>query len=222
MEAIIPIVVVSIVLLIIGFGIYFGHKYEKERTARFEAIALEMGLQFFPEGESAVISQFSSTHLFQQGRRRKFRNMICGDTDALKLAVFGYQYTVGNGKNSHTHHQSVMAFQSSSLELPEFELRPEHFFHKIGKALGYQDINFDAHPVFSKQFILRGPDEQAIRLFFTPERLKALESRPGISIESGKTFLVFYRQRKRVKPEELRAFMQEGFEIHKVICGAAS
>jgi hypothetical protein len=71
----------------------------------------------------------------------------------------------------------VISFQSSLLSLPEFELRSENMFHKIGKAFGCQDINFESHPEFSKRYLLRGADEEAVRTFFTPEMRVAWVSR---------------------------------------------
>ena len=106
-----------------------------------------------------------------------------------------------------------MTFHSPDLSLPSFELRPEHMFHKIGQALGYQDIDFDSHPTFSKQFLLRGPNEAAIRDFFTPELLEFFESHPGVSVEAAGDRMIFYRASKRIKPEDVRSFMEAGFKI---------
>jgi len=52
------------------------------------------------------------------------------------------------------------------LRLPTFSLRPESFFHKIGAAIGMQDIDFEEHADFSDNFVLTGDDEQLVRQFF--------------------------------------------------------
>jgi len=44
----------------------------------------------------------------------------------------------------------------NKLKLPFFELKPENTFHKIGQVFGYQDIDFEAFPNFSKGYLLRG------------------------------------------------------------------
>ncbi|MGI9471696.1 MAG: hypothetical protein ACR2NZ_09210, partial [Rubripirellula sp.] len=107
----------------------------------------------------------------------------------------------------------VMSFRSVNLDLPAFELRPESVFHRIGKVLGYQDIDFESHPEFSKRYLLRGQDEDAVRAMFTPELLSFFESQEKVSAEASGDLLVFYRAGKRLKPEMIRAFMEEGFAI---------
>ncbi|MEC9473853.1 MAG: hypothetical protein VX584_04130, partial [Actinomycetota bacterium] len=68
---------------------------------------------------------------------------------------------------------------AEDLQLPTFVIRPENLFHKIGSTFGYQDIDFDAHPTFSKRYLLRGPDEEAIRNTFTDEFLSSYERHKG-------------------------------------------
>lgn len=61
---------------------------------------------------------------------------------------------------------------------------------KIGAAIGFQDIDFDNHPEFSRSFVLKGENEQAIRHFFDTKMLElfakrkksCVESRPGVFI----------------------------------------
>jgi hypothetical protein len=214
MEVIFPILVIVIVTGIIGIAIYVNHQQEKKRTEKFGAIADELGLQFFPTETPTVNAAVQSFRLFNQGHGREFKNIIFGQTEEVTLSIFSYKYTIGGGKNSHTHHQSVCCVQSSQLQLPEFGLSPENFFHRIGQIFGYQDINFDTHPSFSKQFLLRGPEEDAIRTFFTARRLDYFESNPGISIEANGDRFIVFRASKRIQPEEVRSFMEQGFEVY--------
>ena len=203
--------------MLIGAIVYAAHKYEQARTERFQEVAEDLGLEFFPTGDPAVQEAIGHLRLFNQGHGRRTQNMLSGQTDDIEIAIFGYRFITGGGKNQQTHHQSVISFQSPNLSLPEFELRPEHFFHKIGQAFGYKDIDFDSHPIFSKRFLLRGPDEAAIREFFKPELLEFFESHQGVSLEATGDRLIYYRARKRIKPEEVRSFMEEGFGVYAVM-----
>lgn len=214
MEILFPIAAILVVICVIGVAIYFSHRHEKAQTEKFKSIAEQLGLQFFPTEEPSVTASVGNFRLFNQGHGREFKNIIFGQTEDVTLSIFNYRYTVGGGKNSHTHHQSVCCFQSPQLRLPEFGLSPEHFFHRIGAIFGYQDINFDTHPSFSKQFLLRGPEEDQIRTFFSPTRLEYFESHPGISIEANGDRFILFRASKRIKPEEVRSFMEQGFEVY--------
>lgn len=212
-----------IVSLTLVAGLIFAvQKHEKERAERIRTIADEMGLQFSADGDSVVSDAIGHLRLFNQGQGRKFSNMISGQADDVEIAMFGYRFTTGGGNQRQTHQQSVICFQSPLLALPDFEIRPESVFHKIGKALGYQDINFDSHPVFSKRFLLRGPEETAIREFFRPDILEFFESRQGVSVEASGDRLIYYRARKRIKPEEVKPFMEEGFQVYALLTSSTS
>jgi hypothetical protein len=84
----------------------------------------------------------------------------------VKAAVFDYIYVTGSGKSQQTHYQTVVYLEPVNLALPMFSLRPETLFHRMLSAFGYQDIDFGQRPEFSKQYILRGQNELAIRQTF--------------------------------------------------------
>lgn len=210
----VPLVIGGIILFV-GAIIFFSHMYEKKQTEAMRAIADELSLSFHPDGDGLIQQTCQKMHLFDQGRRRKFRNMLTGDANNVSMAIFTYQYTTGGGKHQQTHSQTVIFFQATDLSLPEFEVRPEHVFHKIGKVFGYKDINFDSHPQFSKQYLLRGPNEDAIRNYFDLDRLDFIETLgKRISLEARHDHMIFYRPGKRIKPDAIREFMAEGFRVY--------
>ena len=79
-----------------------------------------------------------------------------------------------------------------------------------------QDINFDSHERFSKSYLLRGEDEDEIRKTFTDAVLSFYENQTGISTEAGRDQLIFYRAGKRIKAEEVVAFLKEGSSVFKL------
>jgi hypothetical protein len=217
MEAPLIILFIGGFFLVVGLFIFAVYKYEKARTEQFQAVSDELGLQFHPKGDPAFQSSISHHRLFNQGHSRRTKNMIFGQTEDIELAIFGYRYTTGSGKHQQTHQQTVISIQSPHLALPEFELRPENFLHKIGKVFGFTDVNFDSHPLFSKRFLLRGSDVAAIRDLFTSELLEYFETQEGVSVEATKDGLIFYRASKRIKPTDVRAFMEEGFRVYGIL-----
>lgn len=202
--------------LLIALWIYAIWQREKKRTAALKNLAAELHLQFFPTGDASLVEALDKFHLFSQGYSKKIRNMLHGENQNTELAIFDYRYTTGSGKNSTTSKQTVIYFRSPTLDLPHFAVRPEGIFHKIGGALGYQDIDFQAHPQFSQMYLLRGDDEPGIRKLFDEERIAFFENHPKISVEGADNQLIFYRHRKRSRPEEVRQFMDEGFRVFKL------
>ena len=120
-----------------------------------------------------------------------------GNSGDAYVTIMDYQFTTGGGKNSSTFRQTVIVFESDELQLPSFSLRPENFFHKIGSAFGYQDIDFDSFPEFSKNYLLRGINEQAVRDTFNYDILSYCERQKNLCLEGVDKRLIYYQSGKR-------------------------
>ena len=199
-------VIVAVIIIVINY-------YEKKRREALLNLSRLMGYSFTEKGDKSLQASLNHFHLFSRGHSRKIKNVMTRRSDDTDITVMDYRYTTGGGKNSRTWRQTVILYKCSRLRLPAFTLRPENVFHKIGSAFGYQDINFDTHPTFSKQYLLRGAEEQAVRQLFNGERLAYYERHKGLSTEGADDGLVYYRSSKRVPPEKIRAFIEEGAKV---------
>lgn len=217
MDSLIPLIIVIAIATLIGGGFAYSFYAAKKRRESMLEHAESMGLTFFPEGDEALLERLSLFKLFNQGHSRKMKNLIQGDSGEVKIAIFDYHYTTGGGKNSQHHLQSIVALQSGQLVCPDFTMRPEGMFDKIGSALGFQDIDFESHELFSKSFVLQGSNEEAIRRYFTPSVLDFFASKPGISVEAQNGTLFFYRARKRIQPQEIKDNLAQAYEVFGVM-----
>ena len=208
-----PIVFFAAFFLFIAAVIAYGFVAERKRTTAFGEAAAELGFTFDPAPRANLPDDLTDMYLFTQGRSRRARNILRGRTADLDVTIFDYHYTTGSGKNRTTYNQTVACFRTGDLHLPTFSLRPESFWHRLGGLFGMTDIDFDTHPVFSKAYLLKGPEEDAVRGVFPPDVLEFFEERPGVCVEADSKVLVFYRQNTRIDPKTLRAFMAEGFEV---------
>ena len=201
-------------------------KGSEQRTKEFKRISEQLGMTFSARVKGRAKDRATPPlPLFGEGRSRVVTNMLHGDSELLGFAeefevrIFAYRYMISSGKSSHAVRQSVICFQSPQLNLPKFQLRPEHFFDKIGSKLGYQDIDFESHPTaaeFSKKYLLRGRGEQKIRALFTDEVLAFFAGQDKICVEGFSSHLCFYRALKLIEPEDIPAFMKEGFEVFRL------
>ncbi len=189
---------------------------ETKRAAAMAAAAAALKLNFQKKCGPDIIRELREFHLLQRGHSGRIMNLISGSAMNLDLRVFDYSYTISGGKSNTVVTQTVISFTSPELELPDFELAPETFLHRIGEAFGARDIDFAEHPGFSKHYRLRGADEAAVRTLFGRNIREAFEARPGFSMEGRDHTLLFYRRGKRIRPEVLKDFMAEGFEILKL------
>jgi hypothetical protein len=186
---------------------------ERKRTEAFRRAADEMGFEFTPDPGEGVLRRYPGFHLFSQGRRPDVRNLLRGRAGGLEVSIFDYSYVTGSGKSRHTWRQTVLAFEFDDADLPGFSLRPEMWFHKIGQWLGYKDIDFDTHPGFSRKYVLRSAEEEAVRGIFNDHVLEYYEANPNVCTEGCGGRLVYYRALKRIDPSEVRSFLEEGFRV---------
>lgn len=179
----------------------------RKRAKAVESAAISMGFTYEGDGKnlSGQIGK-APVHLFSMGHSKVINNVLRGPSG---LVIFDYQYTTGGGRYSNTQYQTVAAFTYPAASIPTFQLGPEHWYHKVGNIVGFQLIRFDSNPSFTKRFLLRGPNESAIRSFFVPPLLSYFESlpeKPSWCIEATGPLLLLYVSGHRAKPEMLRDF----------------
>jgi len=203
-----------VVVLVIGGSFWYSLVQSKKRTEAFKQQASSMGLQFNRDG-SEVRQRLMGLNLMNVGRAQRARNLISGDSGDVKISIFDYNYTTGNGKQSRTHHQTVVALESAGIHAPAFSMRQQNaFLDKIGKFFGGQDIDFESHPTFSKMFVLKGPEEKIIRNFFTPELLTFFETKVGHSIEGANGQMILYKNGSRTDPEKVKDLLASAYEVY--------
>ena len=205
------IVLGGVVVVIIVIYIFWYH--ENRRQKALKQIAESLNFTFSRKGDTSLLDALGDFHVFSQGHSRRISNVLTGRFNDIPMMVMDYKYTTGGGKSSHIWQQTVLAFESDKLVLPGFILRPENLFDKIGSFLGKKDINFESAPVFSKRYLLRGDDEESIRKLFNEWVFEYYERHPGLSTEGHGKKLIYYRVSKRVSPDRIQAFLQEGYEI---------
>ena len=204
--------IVLIIGLIAVIGIYSWQK-EKERTQALQLTASQLGWSFAASAPLNMIAGLERFALFNQGHSKQIKNFMYGEASGTKAAVFDYVYVTGYGKHRQTHYQSVVYLEPVGLSIPNFSLRPEGILYKVFTAFGYQDIDFGQRPEFSKEYILRGPDEQAIRRTFNDGLLSFYETYPGTCTDGGGNQLFVYRGGYRFQPQEIQSYVGLGLNV---------
>ena len=199
-----PILFAFTVLAFVIFLIFYNRKKERERTEQLRAVAAQLVWNFAEEAPFNMIAGLEQFTLFNQGHSKQIKNFMYGEANGVKAAVFDYTYVTGSGKHRQVHNQSVTYLESGNLRAPYFSLRPEGFFTKIMQAFGYQDIDFGQRPEFSKQYLLRGQDEIAIRQTFNDGLLSFFENYADTCADGGGNQLFVFRAGHRFQPQEIQ------------------
>ena len=185
----------------------YRRKKAGERLLAMQAVANQLQWNFAETAPLNMIAGLEHFALFSQGHSKRIKNFMYGEANGVKAAVFDYIYVTGYGKNSQTHYQTIAYLEPGNLRVPYFSLRPEGFFTKFLTAFGYQDINFGQRPEFSKKYLLRGQDEQAIRQTFNDALLSFFESYQGTSVDAGGNQLFLFRAGQRCQPQEIQSYL---------------
>ena len=210
-------IILTPLIAIFVFAVYFAVEYAKRK--RREGVALfasELSLEYRPLSLPTDLGITVPFQLLSLGRSKEISNVVVADTQDTVAVMFDYKYVTGGGKNSATHRLSVVFFSSKLLNTPDFTMRPERWFHRLGQVFGIKDINFQSHPVFSSQFLLQASDENAIRSWMSMNRLTALEKHKDTCIESMGSQCLIYKT-MQVQPRNLRAWLEEAFTIFSIL-----
>jgi hypothetical protein len=92
-----------------------------------------------------------------------------------------------DGKTTtHTHHFSYLLVHLPFQQTPGLFIRPEGFFDKIKRAMGFDDIDFESAE-FSKRFYVTSTDKRFAYDVIHPAMMEFLLDRdpPAIDVEQG-------------------------------------
>ncbi len=204
-----PILVGLVVAAVVVSVILMGRRAARKRAEAMQATAVDMGFAFEAQGDVGQLAALGDFPLYSHGHSKAAINVMTGRSGGRDMKVFDYRYTTGGGKNSHTWNQTVAVYPGVARGLPDFVLAPERFVDRIAQIFGYQDIDFESNPVFSKEYLLRGPDETAIRAAFGIDTLSFLECQPGWTIEVRSGNVAIYRSGRRLDPGIVPSFLAE-------------
>jgi hypothetical protein len=200
---VLALVVVMIVVVIVMW------RKERERTEALRGVAEAAGLAFEPKAEVSAVRALGDVQLFARGHSKGVTNLMTGRLGDQQVAVFDYQYTIGSGKAKRTTMQTVVLLPSAKRSLPDLQMAPENPLTRIAEAFGYQDIDIDSSPEFSRCYILRGPDEAAIRAALSPGAMSYFSEHEGWTVEVQSGTVGIYRNDSRPKAVDMRTFIED-------------
>ncbi len=189
-------------------------KQEAKRKLALDDVAESLGL-VYSEVADGVLDGVPELPLFIIRSRRGVANLLEGEYEGLSVHIFDFTYFSSIGTNPAPTSQTVVMMRSPQLRLPDFALQPEGVFDKIEAAVGFQDVDFDSHPEFSKRYRLCGHDEEAIRAAFGPGILSGLESTWGLHVEGSGDTMIVYRPRQNLSADAIPAFLAQGVWLAK-------
>lgn len=139
-------------ILLIVWAIRYGKRKNREKNLKYQDFALRLNLKY---GERA--------HLFIKlpALTGTFRN------NPVEI----YEKVTGSGK--HQTYFTIITYTGTPHNF-QFSIGKEHFFSKMGKKIGFKDIEFDNHEL-DKKFLFKSKDEDQFRALMNYKILHDLE-----------------------------------------------
>jgi len=219
----IPFVFSLFALGFVGTMLWHRHRAALARTASMKLLAQSLGLSFTDQDSFGLVRQLQGFNLFERERRRWFRNgkitnVLRGIVGETEVYLFDYTYKVQAGKTPKEISQTVFFANDKNWFLPDFHLKPERWWHKLQAKLGLgADINFEENPDFSEKFWLKGAFEEQVRQEFTPALQGFLSEKPPAHLEGSNYYLLGYKPRKKLDPQEAQLFFKNCCEIVQML-----
>jgi len=213
-------------LFALGFAstvLWHKHKEAISRKIALEQLAEKLGLTFSAKDSFGLARQLSGFELFKRERSRwlgkgAITNVMRGLVGETEVYLFDYSFKVQAGKAQKTVTQTVFFANDKSWFLPNFQLKPEHWWHKLQTKLGLtSDINFEENQKFSEKFWLKSEFEAVVRQQFTPKLQGFLSERPPAHLEGSNYYLIGYKPRNKMNVQEASFFYQHCCEIVQLL-----
>ncbi len=199
----------GIIISIAAAGAALAYYFSWKRGKDVEQLAVSAGLPYSAAGPDVNVLEAAGLGIFRLGHSRKAANLVKTQARSGVISFFDYRYVTSGGKNSHVHNFTLALVECSGSPVPCFELKPESFIYKIGEAVGFKDIDLPAFPLFSDKYRLTGPDEAAVRLFFTPQRAAWFERNLGLRVQGAPGYIVISKRDGYLPVNAWGGFMED-------------
>ncbi len=194
--------------------------HNPSREGQMRAVAHRLKMDFVLQEEYSVTREVSDFELFRQGQNRVANNIMQKQDEWMedRIKIFDYQFETGYGKSRRLVAQTVFLMRSKNLGLPQFVMKPETIFNKLGSYLGMQqDIDFERFPKFSGNYLLQGDDEDYIRFKMTDEILHFFSRERGWHMEGVNYYLILYKENQRLRANSIPQLYERGMGLFNIL-----
>lgn len=191
--------------------------FARRRRLALEQLAESLGFTFTAVAGDEIRADIPKFALLHTGRQPQIENLLSGSTATTQVLIFDWRFVTGSGKNIQTHVSTVIAIQSTELQLPHWLCRPESVLDWIGLTSDGRDIDFEDQPLFSQKYHLHGNNEQRLRRLFDSEVCTFFEQHIGSYAEARGQWLIYCRQGKVIPPDQIHDLLRDAFQLQVLL-----
>jgi hypothetical protein len=183
-SALLIIAIVAAVALVI----YLGWLYEKKRRERMRALAAQYGWSYLSRDDSPLSDYRGDP--FGSGSERKCKHVMRGSYHDRPSTVFEFEYvtytTDSQGRRQKNTHRVMVTALGTPAALPWVQVTRENVIHKIGHALGFDDIELESED-FNRRYRVKAQDRKVAYDVLHPRMMELLlhTEGPAWRLENG-------------------------------------
>jgi len=214
----------EIILLVIGFSIllvaivtYLVMRKEKKRSALLSKVAPSLGMEFkgsYKAKEFAELyNDLEDNFGFFGNWNAQFLNLMMGKKDGLETMIFD-RYVV---RHRYAEKFQVLLVRSPELDFPEFVFPSK----LLGPYISPLPLKKDGLVFRDLEEINKGNGNSVSELYIDESIYNELDSffksHGEYRMEASGNKFIFYAENKRYKPEEMKAFLDDGMKVFNLI-----
>jgi hypothetical protein len=181
--------------------LYKEHERLTIRQQKLSEFARSYRWDFKPTIVSALNEQ--NFHYLARGSVKEESNIITGRHKGIEIKIFDYSYTDILQYFAETRHTIILMKLSRGVKrIPDCILEPDGFVG--GHLIHDSEINLTEGLHFPHRYHLHGPDEAAVRNFFSADLIRFFDTHPEFYLEArGNSLMAFRVYAEIEEPESL-------------------
>lgn len=208
----------GVAIIIYAISLLFDHI----RTTKLKHLAPLLGMTFtWDDPEQNLDKELKHLMMPSINYKRIVYNVLCETSVDAPIHVADYIIEAspirGGATNSFylfskSIHRTIFYINTKDLDLPYFTMKPKSLLYKLGLK-GKRAIDFSQSHVFSKNYVVKGINEEAIYQLFNRQIRDYFTQHSGVYINAEGQRLVISVSIKRVSVKKLPDFIRQGKEI---------
>lgn len=185
------------------------------RSQAFQQLCAKYNLNYEAKDEYGIIKHIKFFERFSSGELEHLSSLKA--LDLTHEVIFAdYKYVVMVGKVPVTKYRTVFFVNSTSLDLPIFEMKPQVFSTKLNKFFGAEDIEFEENDAFNESYYLKGEHDEFIRFTFDDQVLSYFSQSIGWYVDATNYYLCISHKDEQIKDEDLDSFYTACLQIYNL------
>lgn len=205
-----PLVATGAVVLAGAVLVFLRSARKRGRVRDLSSLSSRRGLSF-EERLGAFPPHFSEFEVLKFELGRRALNVMRGEVRGHRVAI--YDLRLGTDSPRMSVSQTIVEVETPKAAIPYFRLEPETVIHKMQESVQAEDVDFDTHPKFSDEYLLRGESEPRIRELFSKELLEWFEGHLGLCVEARGERILVYRPATLLDAAEVDALLDAALDL---------